>query len=368
MVVATAAEVQMLSERARQFHGDRVVEVSADSDSEITKAWSLAQTPGRLLVGTPRVAGWLVADLALVIVLEEGRRAMKDRQTPTVHVRDLLRTRTLIEGFTLVLFGPTPSVEALSAGAEPIKVGNRAWPLVEVVDRSDDPPGSGLIAERVAAALRAVTKKGGASFVMTTHRMSDDVVAEINARLGTRAAGHSTTGLPVVVGTERDLASLTPVDLTVASNPDGMLLAPGYRTSEEALRQLARLANMLRPGGGRRMMVQTLDPGSSLVETVRRGDPLPYLESILVERARTGMPPSTEMLAIEIRGQIPGDAASVLEELTEVELMGPLEIDDGRRWLLQGDLKAARSSLRSAVGRWRSEETQIRIDADPIDL
>lgn len=290
---------------------------------------------------------------------------MKDRQTPTLHVREVLRTRSRLEGFTTVFIGSTPSVEVLAAGAEVLRVGNRAWPHVEIVDRSDEPPGSGLLASSVVAALRAITNSGERCFVFTGRRTIEETAAEVNARLGRPAVGLEG---PVVVGVERDLAGLEPVALTVATNVDGLLMAPGYRASEEALRQLARLANSLKTGPGHRMMVQTFDPASALVETLRRGDPAPYLESVLIERAKSGAPPSTEMIAVEIRGEQPLGVDQDLSALPGATVVGPLEIERGRRWLLEGDLGKARIELRRLAGHWRTSDTAVRIDADPIDL
>jgi primosomal protein N' len=156
--------------------------------------------------------------------------------------------------------------------------------------------------------------------------------------------------------------------LVVAADTDGLLLAPGFRASEEALRLLARLGNSLERGPGRRMMIQTAHPGSELVATLTKGDPIPYLEKVLVERARDGLPPATEMLAVEIREHIPEGVEKELADLGDVSLLGPLEIEQGTRWLLAGDLGKARLALRGLVGRWREAGATVRIDADPIDL
>lgn len=365
VTAATAAEVDRVAAVARETYADRVLSVAGEGDAEITAQWERAQSGGRLIVGTPRVALWRVEGLSLALVLEEGRRAMKDRQTPTVHVRDALRTRSRLEGFTTVFLGPTPSVEVLAAGAEVVRVGNRAWPHIEIVDRSDEAPGSGWLSSPVVAALHAMTDAGKTSFVLTGGKGIDDVTAEVNARLGRPAVGREG---PVVVGTERDLAGLDPVALTVAANADGMLMGSGYRASEEALRQLARLANSMKRGAGHRMMVQTFDPGSKLVEALRRGDPIPYLEDVLVERAKSGVPPSNEMIAVEIRGEQPLGVDEDLAGLSGTEVIGPLDIERGRRWLLEGDLGKTRIELRRLVGDWRGSETAVRIDADPIDL
>lgn len=368
VVAASAAEVSKIASKARPEFGEALVEVSAEGDAAITRAWEKSQIKGMLVIGTPRVATWKIPGLSVAVILEEGRRAMKERQTPTLHVRDFLRRRSLMEAFTMVFFGPTPSVEILSTGAQVTMTGNRAWPLVEVVDRSTEPPGGTLLSERVVAALRAVTDGGERSFVFTHRKTVERLVREINARLGAPAAGLPSDESPITVGTERDLAALAPVGLTVAANADGMLLGSGYRVTEETLRQLARLANSLAPGSGHRMMVQTLDPGSELIQTLRRGDPIPYLERVLVERARASAPPSTEMMAIEIRDKIPDRADVELKQLSGTDVLGPLELENGKRWLLQGDLGRARPELRRMVSRWRESGSTVRVDADPIDL
>lgn len=131
---------------------------------------------------------------------------------------------------------------------------------------------------------------------------------------------------------------------------------------------LARLGNAVSTGPGHRMMVQTSHPRSDLIQTLRRGDPLPYLERVLVERAKAGVPPSTSMLALELRGDVPEGVGATLIQLDSTTVLGPLEIENGVRWLLDGDLRQARRELRPLVSRWREAGTTVRVDADPIDL
>ena len=362
IITASAAEVNRIADAARPHVGEAIVTVGGDDDASVTASWEQSQPPGRLIVGTPRIATWQIADLALTIVLEEGRRAMKDRQTPTLHVREIVRSRSLLEGVTSVFFGPTPSVELLASGAQVTKVGTRAWPLVEVIDRSEEAPGKGLLADSVIASLRGNRNRGGNSFVLTTHKMREPIEKEIIGRIG------SQSGDAVQVGTERDLAGLGSVELTVAPNPDGMLLGRSYRGTEEALRLLARLANAVSPGTGHRMMVQTTAPDSDLIQTLRRGDPVPFLEKVLLERARAGVPPSTSMMAVEIRDKTPESVGESLAEMGSVSVLGPLDVEDGLRWLLDGDLRSARRELRPLVAKWREGGATVRIDADPIDI
>ena len=422
VVVATALEADALVHRARPWHGERVVGVRGGTSKELTEAWAAAQVAGSLVIGTPRIAAWRLPGLRLALVLEESRRAMKDRQTPTLHVRELMSHRHRAEGFGLAFVGPTPSVEVLASGAEVIHRQGRAWPLVEVVDRSKEPPGSGFVSEQMAAALRAVATEGGRAFVFTHLRLaessircttcrrvrrcdrcgsrigkvgscarcghraercpncggesfeemgteSERLAAEINRRLGMETAGVFPTKLPIAVGTERDLVGLGPQTLVVAADADGLALGHNYRAAEEALRVLARVANKLGHGSGRRMMVQTSLANSELITTLRRGDPMPYLERLLIERARDGLPPSSEMMAVEMRGiSGPDEIERDLKGLEVGHLMGPAVRGSSTRWLMQGSLHPAKLQLRPLVQKWRDSGATVRLDVDPIDL
>lgn len=422
VVAAAAAEASMVGEEARRLLGECVAVADGEDDKSDTFAWELAQSAPRLLVGTPKTASWQIAELGLAVVLEEGRRAMKDRQTPTIHVRELVRTRSRVEGFNLVFFGPTPSVELLAAGAEIQRVSPRAWPLVEVVDRSDDAPGAGYLSPRTVAALQGAARSGKRSFVFTHRRagsgstrcarcrrirecakcerrvgtvercprcdtilgpcvncgseefeemgtIPERLVAELERKLGKGLAAIHPTDAPIGIGTERDLTNLGLVDLAVAADVDGMLMGVGYRTSEEAIRQLGRLASSVRPKSGSRLMIQTSHPESDLVTTMRRGDPVPYLERVLVQRARDGAPPAAEMLIVEVRGEMPDEAESEIRSVgSDVDVLGPMPVESGVRWLLTGRLAPVRPSLRALVGRWRDRGATVRVDADPIDV
>jgi primosomal protein N' len=421
IVTATVAEASLVHDVAKSRFGESAV-LAAGDDRVLTSAWNEAQSGARIVVGTPRVATWHVSELAIGVVVEEGRRAMKDRQTPTVHVRDLLLVRSRLEGFSVVFIGPTPSLETLAAGAELIRARKRSWALVEVVDRGDDPPGAGALSERAIAALRGVTNRGGRSFVFTPRRageastrcsacralrkcpkcgsnggrrdicprcgaslgacstcgnptfeslgtVPDQLAAIVNRALGAGTAGVAPTDSPVEVGTERDLAGEGGFDLTLAADADSLMLGRDYRASEEALRVLGRLGNLVLDGSGRRMMVQTSSPQSPLIDTLRAGNPVPYLEEVLADRARDRLPPAVEMMAIELRGiDDPGEAHDSLTEAKAPTLMGPAQVEDGFRWLVQGDLTRFRPQLRNLVRKWRDQEIVVRVDADPIDL
>lgn len=425
VVVGTAAEVSMVSSVAQAAVGDdRVTSVSGELDDKtVTDRWSdAASVPGRILVGTPRIASWPIAGLAIGIAVEEGRRAMKDRQTPTVAVRRLIGTRARLEGFAQVYVGPTPSLELLSAGAEVVAAGPRAWSLVEVIDRTEEPPGSGLVSARARAAISGTLSRDGSVFVFT-HRRGyapayrcancrevrrcpvcgsrpepgaacprcgaatepcsscggtsfeplgagvGRVLAELGGVYGDRA-GEAGSDAPLTVGSERDVAALGGVDLAVAVDVDGLALGSHFRAAEEALRILARVAGRVRRGRGRRMILQTSLPDQPLVTALRRGDPVEFLEHELAQRKAMAYPPAADMLVVEVRGDhglVDDDLRRAADDT--VSVMGPAATHDSRRWLVQGPgLGGYKLALRPLVQRWRDSGVTVRIDVDPMDL
>lgn len=417
VVVATATEVERLVGEgpagAVKVHG----EMDAAS---LTRSWAAAQTPPCLLVGTPRVAGWRIPNLGLAVIVEDGRRSMKDRQTPTVHARDLLRIRSRHEGFSLAVVGPTPSVEAMGWGSEVVKRPGRAWPLVEVIDRADQLPGS-LLAEPTRRAVQAVVAEGGSVFLFA-HRRGHAAafrclgcrklrrcaacgtrlvtavcercgrdgetcsecggerfepvgsgVGRIVEEAGRLVGGHRVapgpSDAPVEVGTERDLLAVRPKDLVVMVDVDGMLFSVDYRAAEDTLRVGARLASLVKRG--RRMIAQTSEPNHPMIVALRGGDPIGFLRGELDARSRLGYPPSGDLMVIEVRGDHPveGFDSDIRRTVGEALVMGPAGRSNGSRWLIQGsDLGRARQALRPVIQRWRDGGVTVRVDVDPIDL
>lgn len=421
-VVASVAEARHLANRWGQVFGERVVPAGAEATGAgVTGAWRAATRPGRLVVGTRETCFWPVADLALACLVDEGRRGMKDRATPTTHARDVLWRRSAVERFPLVLCGPVPTTEALHRAPVVIRAQGRLWGLVEIADRSQEPPGGGFIGERARRALQAVAGAGGRAFILADRRVPSlrcvncrslrlcpncgsrpeggascprcgaglgscprcggrrfeplgaavgRLVVEAGGFLGREVVGEGGHGCRVTVGTERDLADLGRVDLSVVVDADGLLRAPHYRAVEDGLRLLARVAAAAGRGGGRRMVVQTADPGHPALEALRRADPLPLLAAEAAVRAEAGFPPHGEIIVVEAT-KVPegGDAALRSAVGGRAEVHGPAERRGRQRWLLQGrDLGGPRVMLRRLVQDWRDAGAQVRIDADPIDL
>ena len=421
VVVASVAEAGRLAAELAAEFGDRVVLGSEEGGAAATAAWEAMTHPGRLLVGTRETAFWPVASLGLACVVEEGRRGMKDRATPTTHVRDVLWRRSAVERFPLVLCGAVPTTEALHRAPAFSRVGGRLWGLVEVADRGEEPPGGGLIGRRARRALQAVAGAGGRAFLLADRRVPalrcvgcralrvcpqcgsrpeadgscprcgtvlgacpacggrrfealgaavGRLVAEAGGFLGREVVGEADSGRRVVVGTERDLADLPPVDLAVVVDADGLLRAPHYRAVEDGLRLLARVAAAAGKGRGRRMIVQSADPGHPALEALRRADPLPLLAAEAAARAEAGFPPAGEIIVVEA-ARAPEGADEGLRAVVDgrAEVHGPATRGGRDRWLLQGrDLHGPRVMLRRLVQDWRDAGAKVRIDADPIDL
>ncbi len=414
----TVVEARETGAALQAAYGARVHMATSDESAAVrTTAWGRLSAPtGAIVVGTREVAFWGKEGLGLVVVLDEGRRAYKSPRTPTLHVRDVFRRRALIERFGLLLTGSVPTTEAMAGGVEIFRFAHRIWSHVDIDDRSGRDFGSGMIGDRTLQALTALGPTGTA-FVLVPRRggtfrcarcrelrkcpgcgamldragycaRCDQTTPACTACGGRRfeglgggvtrivddlsrvfrgSVGPAADGYRIGVGTERDLVGLDPVDLAVVVDPDGGILAPNYRAGEDALRLLARTVLAAKPGRGRRALVQTSLPDHPVMSTLRTGDPIPFLQDVLRERAATGFPPVGELIAVESDDP---DATPVLAEAAgDGVLLGPAPEGDRYRWLIQGpDLSRVRIRLRSAVQRLRDGGSSVRVDADPVDL
>ena len=206
---------------------------------------------------------------------------------------------------------------------------------------------------------------GGARFEALgggVSRIADDL-----GRIFGDAVGAVGSGRRIVVGTERDLVGMPPVELVVVIDPDAGILAPNYRADEDALRLLARAVLAARPGRGRRALVQTSLPGHRVMGALRSGDPMEFMDETLRRREGSGFPPVGDLIALETDAADAGPA--LVEAVGDASLLGPAKEGDRERWLIQGrDLSAVRLRLRSAVQHLRDGGARVRVDVDPVDL
>jgi len=155
----------------------------------------------------------------------------------------------------------------------------------------------------------------------------------------------------------------------VVVDADGLIHAPNYRAGEDALRLLARVAETVGAGSGKRCMVQTGRPEDAVISALRHGDPIDYLQAAVVERSQTRLPPAGEVLVVDL--DQPREASAELSALAEgrAEVFGPAEHGGRHRWMVQGsDLRSFRIGLRRLVQIWRDGGARVRIDVDPLEL
>lgn len=423
VILPTAIEASTFASALRSRIGVRVVEILPTSEArDVTAAWQgVCLSPGKVAVGTHRIAFWPIADLSVAMLVEEGRRAMKDRQTPTVHAREVVHRRALIERFDLVYAGAVPSTRIVASGVDIRRRATRAWPPVEIVDRRDDPPGTGLIAEHTKRTVAGTLARDGRVFVFS-HRHGyapafrcvscktlrvcpscgarpepgDECtrcgaalggcsrcggrgfeplgagvgrVTEVLRRLFGDRVGAVGSNAGIWVGTERDIPLLDAVALGLVVDMDGLVLGSAYNAGEEALRIVGRLARAIPFGRGRHLIVQTSIPGHPVLEAIRNGDPIPYLKGELLRRREFGLPPTGEVIVVEVSGETQSTRRLLSDLGEEATIYGPADRHGTLRWLIQGrDLTAAKRSLRAAVTALREAGSTVRVDVDPLDL
>jgi primosomal protein N' (replication factor Y) len=135
-------------------------------DAERTRSWAAARRGGCVVVGG-RTAVWApVPDLAAVVVLDESDEALQEERVPTWHARDVAIERARRAGAPVLLVGAAPTLDArVAAGgvvARPARdVEREGWPIVEIVDRRDEPPGLRLLTEPLSRALHRAIDGGG---------------------------------------------------------------------------------------------------------------------------------------------------------------------------------------------------------------
>lgn len=423
VILPTAAEVGRFARMLRGRIGERAVEVPPTAEArDATAAWQrVCLTPGQVAIGTHRIAFWPVAELGVAMLVEEGRRAMKDRQTPTVHAREVIHRRALIERFDVLYTGGMPSARIVAAGVEVRRESGRAWPPVEIVDRNEDPPGTGLIGNHTRRAIAGTLDRGGRVFVFShrhgyapafrcvrckTVRVCPSCgarpepgvsctrcgnplqgcercggerfeplgagvgrVSEVLRRLYGDSVGPAGGEASIWVGTERDIPALADIALGVMVDMDGLMLGSAYNSGEEALRVVARLARVIPFGRGRHLLVQTSIPNHPVLQAVRSGDPLPYLEEEIRRRKQFVLPPTGDVIVVEVSGGARDPRVLLAQLEGDATIFGPAERQGTLRWLIQGrDLARAKRTLREIVGSLRDGGSTVRVDVDPLDL
>jgi primosomal protein N' (replication factor Y) len=381
--------------------------------------WAQAAGGVDVTIGA-RSAVWAPCpDLAAVVVLDEHDEALQSEASPTWHARDVAVERARRAGVPVVLVSPVPTVAALEVG--PLRHPDRnrerrAWPVVELVDRSDDAPWRrSMLTSRVIGLLRdpavriaCVLDRLGRSRLLACRtcrslarcttcsaavRQHDDerLVCErcgtvrplvcaacgasgfANLRPGVTqlrreieaAAGREVvtvtggeTGLladaGVYVGTSAVLHRLDRADVVAFLDIDREITAPRLHAHEQALGQVAAAARLVGPRErGGRVLLQTFVPDDPFLRDVVLADPGRITHRDAEQRRLLGLPPYGGLATVSGAG-----AAEFVASLRGVEVG---ETSDG--YLVRcDDPMALGAALRAGH---RPAGSRLRVAVDP---
>ena len=385
--------------------------------------WSLARAGWASVVGS-RAAAWAPIERpAAIVVLDEHDESLQQEQTPTWHARDVLLERARRLDVPCVLVSPMPSLEALEVGdlLTQSRAAERAgWPIVDVVDRRDEPPGSGLFSDRLVDVLRSdgrvvcVLNRKGRSRLLAcdtcgtvavceacesavvqgddgtlvcqrcdtvrpqlcircggtrmrnlragVNRVREELEALVREPVG-EVTGEDRTNARgwserVLVGTEAVLHQIDRADVVAFLDFDQELLAPRYRAAEEALALLVHAARVVggRSDGGR-VVVQTRQPQHEVLQAAVLADPSRVSDAERVRRELLGYPPSRALALVS--GASAEDWVAGFTPPPGVEVLGPA---DGR-WLVRATDHATLCDALAAATR---PAGRLRLEVDPL--
>ena len=385
--------------------------------------WGLARAGWASVFGSRSGAWAPIASPAAIIVIDEHDESLQQEQTPTWHARDVLIERARRLSIPCLLVSPTPSLEALRAGRllTQSRTAERAgWPLVDVIDRRDDAPGSGMFSEKLVDALRSdarvvcvLNRKGRSRLsacatcgeVATcercdaaviqgedgqlvclrcetvrpalcakcggtklknlragVNRVREELEALVREPVGELTAERGTdaggTGTRVVVGTEAALHQIHRAEVVAFLDFDQELLAPRSRAAEESLSLIVRAARVVGGrGGGGRILIQTRLPHHEVVQAALLADPTKVSEAEASRRQMLGYPPFTAMALVS------GASAPAWIEAfgspAGIDVMGP---SDGR-WIVRAP---DHTTLCDAIAQVTRPPGRLRIEVDPL--
>lgn len=383
---------------------------------------------GATVVGT-RAAVWApVADLAIVVVLDEHDDAHQQEQAPTWHARDVAIERAARAGVPCVLTSPCPTLEALAWGTLHPADRRReraGWPPVEVVDRrAEDPRTAGLYSDALVRLLRSddrvlcvLNRTGRARLLACTacgelarcgvcaaavEQPEDELHCRRcgttrppvcqscgagrfkNARVGvsrvreelealvgepvTELTAKTEAGAPatrVVVGTEAVLQRIDQADAVAFLDLDQELLAPRYRASEQALALLARAARVVAASG----RAGDRAAGRLLLQT--RSPDHEVIQAVVradVSRVSDAERARRELLRFPpftAMAELTGAAALLyVEALGKPAAVQIVESSEGR-WLVRAPDHV---TLSDALASARRPAGRLRIEVDPLRI
>lgn len=162
-VLVVAPSHQRVDQIAARLRG------SGTTVAVLPDGWATAAAGAPVVVGT-RIAAWAPTEtLGAVLVIDAHDEAYREERAPTWSAVDVLIERARRDHAPCVLVTPCPTVsllEGVSLVHTSRAVERRGWPPVEVVDRREDDPRTGLFSERLSQLLHSVLPDGRAVCIL----------------------------------------------------------------------------------------------------------------------------------------------------------------------------------------------------------
>lgn len=389
---------------------------SFESDAARTQGWRRAAQGGCVVIGGRIAALAPVPDLGAAIVVDDADEALQEERSPTWHGRDVLHERALRSGVAFTMCSPALTVEALTAAGVAVErpapdVESGGWPRVQVVDRREEPPGSGLLSEALATALHhadglavcVLNRRGRFRLLVcaacqhllrwdrpderplvcpecgaTKLRVLRSGVTRVREELEGLVPGArvvdvdtATTEVPdaeIVIGTEAvlhraEVRRRRPA-LVAYLDLDQELLAPRYRAATQAHWLLTRGAQLLsgRPRRDSLLLIQTRIPEHVVVQAMVRGDPGPVADAEIEYRRTLGYPPFGALAELAATDEALQATINALRALgPDTQVFGPA---DGRALVHASDWNALSSALAASLPAGRAI-SRVRAVVDP---
>lgn len=384
--------------------------------------WASAAGGVDVVVGS-RTAAWAPCPgLAAAVIVDEHDEALQDEGSPTWHARDVMIERCRRAGAPLLLVSPCPTLTALEWGEltrPPHQRERDGWPIVDVIDRSDDEPWKrSLVTSELIRHLRDPDRRvvcvsnttGRAALLacrscreLTRCERCDAAVVQLddgtlhcrrcgtdrppvcsNCGAGTFAnlrpgitrlqeeleaaaarpvatvTGNGWEGpadAHIVVGTEAALHRVDRADTVAFLDFDRELLSPRYRSGEQAMALLVRAARLAGPRGrGGRVLVQTFLPNHDVVQAALLADPGRMIGPERERRQMLGLPPFGAYA--EVSGKGADEFVASLEPVDDVMVVGSDDeyVARASSWMTLGQVLVAGE---------RPSGSRLRIAVDP---
>lgn len=319
--------------------------------------WAAAAGGVDVVIGARRAAWAPCPEMRAAVVLDEHDEALQDEASPTWHARDVVLERGRRAGVPVLLVSPCPTLAALEAAPltrPPHERERDGWPIVDVIDRSDEEPWKrSLLTSRLIQHLRdpertvvcisnttgrarllacrqcrtlARCERCEAAVALDDHerlvchrcgevrpavclacgasrfanlrpgvsRLHEEIAAASGraTELVTGTTGQRPPQAAIYVGTEAALHRVERADTVAFLDFDRELLAPRYRAGEQAFALLVRAARLVGPRRrGGRILVQTFLPDHPVVRAAVLADPGRLAEHERSRRQPLGLPP-----------------------------------------------------------------------------